>query len=216
MGQNFIACDREQAFLMPPDVREWLPDGHLAWFVIDAVGEMDLSAFYNAYRADGHGRAAYEPAMMVALILYAYARGIRSSRVIERACEEDVAYRVIAAQQRPDHATIARFVERHQDALAELFGAACARGLAWSDPTSSQAGDSESSAYDSGIAPKRSASLIATARNSYRREAKEQRRARPAECPLSTFTGRWVASCGRTESRPIRTVAVVVARRGGR
>ena len=123
MGQNFIACDREQTFLMPPDVREWLPESHLAWFVIDAVEELDLAAFYAAYRADGHGRAAYEPAMMVALLLYAYARGLRSSRVIERACEEDVAYRVIAAQQRPDHATIARFVERHEDALAGLFGA---------------------------------------------------------------------------------------------
>src|SRR5215203_5466446 len=123
MGQNFIACDREQAFLMPPDVREWLPESHLAWFVLDAVKELDLAAFYSAYRADGHGRAAYEPAMMVALFLYAYARGVRSSRAIERACEEDVAYRVIAAQQRPDHATIARFVERHEEALAGLFGA---------------------------------------------------------------------------------------------
>ena len=80
----------------------------------------------RAYRVDGHGRPAYEPAMMVALLLYAYARGIRSSRGIERACEEDVAYRVIAAQQRPDHATIARFVERHEDALAGLFGAVLA------------------------------------------------------------------------------------------
>jgi transposase len=134
MGQNFIACDREQVFLMPPDVREWLPESHLAWFVIDAVQEMDLAAFYAAYRADGHGRAAYEPAMMVALLLYAYARGMRSSRAIERACEENVAYRVIAAQQRPDHATIARFLERHEDALAGLFAAVlglCARaGLA--------------------------------------------------------------------------------------
>ena len=134
MGQNFIACDREQAFLMPPDVREWLPESHLAWFVLDAVKELDLAAFYSAYRADGHGRAAYEPAMMVALFLYAYARGVRSSRAIERACEEDVAYRVIAAQQRPDHATLARFVERHEAALAGLFGAVlglCARaGLA--------------------------------------------------------------------------------------
>ncbi len=126
MGQNFIACDREQVFLMPPDVREWLPESHLAWFVIDAVEEMDLAAFYCAYRADGHGRPAYEPAMMVALILYAFARGMRSSRAIERACEEDVAYRVIAAQQRPDHATIARFVERHEQALAGLFGAVLA------------------------------------------------------------------------------------------
>src|SRR5215203_6142888 len=123
MGQNFIACDREQVFLMPPDVREWLPESHLAWFVIDAVEEMDLAPFYAAYRVDGHGRPAYEPAMMVALLLYAFARGIRSSRMIERACEEDVAFRVIAAQQRPDHATIARFVERHTDALAGLFAA---------------------------------------------------------------------------------------------
>src|SRR6187399_3684061 len=117
MGHNFLAAEREQAFLLPPDVREWLPEGHFAWFVIDAVERMDLAAFCAAYRSDGHGRAAFEPAMMVALLLYAYARGIRSSRVIERACEEDVAFRVLAAQQRPDHATIARFVERHQEAI---------------------------------------------------------------------------------------------------
>ena len=131
MAQNFIACDREQAFLLPPDVREWLPEDHLAWFVLDAVAAMDLAAFYAAYREDGHGRPAYEPSMMVALLLYAYARGVRSSRAIERACVEDVACRVIAAQQRPDHATIARFVERHEQALAGLFGAVlglCARG----------------------------------------------------------------------------------------
>ena len=119
---------------MPPDVREWLAPRHLAWFVIDAVAEMDLEAFYAAYRVDGRSRPPYDPAMMVALLLYAYARGVRSSRVIERACEEDVAFRVIAAQQRPDHATIARFVERHQDAIAGLFGEVltlCARsGLA--------------------------------------------------------------------------------------
>src|ERR1700710_2309597 len=122
MAPRFVACDREQSFLMPPDVREWLPEGPLAWFVIDAVGETDLDAFYVAYRQDGRSRPAYDPAMMVALLLYAYARGIRSSRAIERACIENVAYRVIAAQAKPDHATIARFVERHQDALAEVFG----------------------------------------------------------------------------------------------
>jgi transposase len=134
MGQRFVACDREQSFLMPPDVREWLPERHLAWFVIDAVAEMDLDAFYAAYRIDGRSRPPYDPAMMVALLLYAYARGIRSSRVIERACDEDVAFRVLAAQQRPDHATIARFVERHEHAIAGLFGEVltlCARsGLA--------------------------------------------------------------------------------------
>jgi transposase len=122
MAQNFIECDREQPFLLPPDVREWLPEDHLAWFVIDAVGVMDTGSFYASYRDDGHGRAAYEPAMMIALLLYCWSRGTRSSRAIERACVEDVACRVIAAHQRPDHATIARFVERHQEALAGLFG----------------------------------------------------------------------------------------------
>jgi len=134
MAQRFVACDREQSFLMPPDVRAWLPEQHLAWFVIDAVAEMNLDAFYAAYRIDGRSRPPYDPAMMVALLLYAYARGIRSSRVIERACEEDVAFRVLAAQQRPDHATLARFLERHQEAIAGLFGEVltlCARsGLA--------------------------------------------------------------------------------------
>ena len=91
MAQNFIACDREQPFLLPPDVREWLPEDHLAWFVIDGVGVMDLAAFYASYRFDGHGRAAYEPMVMVALLLYCWARGTRSSRAIERACVEDVA-----------------------------------------------------------------------------------------------------------------------------
>ena len=66
MGQRFVACDREQSFLMPPDVREWLPPRHLAWFVIDAVDEMDLDAFYAAYRVDGRSRPPYDPAMMVA------------------------------------------------------------------------------------------------------------------------------------------------------
>src|SRR5436309_331763 len=102
MAQRFVACDREQSFLMPPDVRAWLPRWHLAWFLIDAVAEMDLDALYAAYRVDWRSRPPYDPAMMVSVLLYAYARGIRSSRVIERACEEDVAFGVLAAQQRPD------------------------------------------------------------------------------------------------------------------
>jgi transposase len=72
--------------LLPPGVRDWLPEAHFAWLVLDAVAQMDLGAFYAAYRQDGHGRAAFEPSMVVALLLYAYARGIRSSRAIERAC----------------------------------------------------------------------------------------------------------------------------------
>jgi transposase len=121
MAQNFIESRRGQAFLLPPDVREWLAADHLAWFVIDAVGEMDLAAFYAAYRADGHGRAAYEPSVMVALILYAFATSVRSSRAIERHCRQDVAYRVITGNLVPDHATIARFICRHERALADLF-----------------------------------------------------------------------------------------------
>lgn len=121
MPQNFLACDREQSFLLPPDVREWLPEDHLAWFVIDVVDVIDTAAFYAAHRADGHGRAAYEPSMMRALLLYCWSRGARSSRAIERACVEDVACRVSAAHQQPDHATVARVVERHERALAGLF-----------------------------------------------------------------------------------------------
>src|SRR5215213_4366605 len=120
MAQNFIEAGREQGFLLPPDVREWLAADDLAWFVIDAVAEMDLAAFYAAYRADGHGRAAYEPSLMVALVLYAFATAQRSSRAIERHCRQDVAYRVITGNLVPDHATIARFIDRHQRALAAL------------------------------------------------------------------------------------------------
>ena len=130
MPQNFVACGREQELLLPPSLREWLPDDHLAWLVLEAVGGLDLSAFYRVYRVDGHGRAAHDPAMMVALLLYAYAIGVRSSRAIERRCREDVAFRVIAANRAPDHATVARFRVRHEHALAELFSqvlALCAR-----------------------------------------------------------------------------------------
>jgi transposase len=121
MGQNFLSCDREQELLLPPSLREWLPEDHLAWFVLDAVEAIDLAGFYASYRADGWGRAAHDPAMMVALLLYAYALGERSSRRIERRCREDVAFRVICANRVPDHATIARFRVRHERALADTF-----------------------------------------------------------------------------------------------
>jgi transposase len=123
MPQNFIACDRDQQLLLPPSLLDWVPDDHLVWSILSAVEELDLSGFYADYRADGHGRPAYDPAMMVALLLYAYARGNRSSRGIERECREDVAYRVICANLVPDHSTIAEFRCRHEAALAELFSA---------------------------------------------------------------------------------------------
>ncbi len=107
---------------MPLSLRDWLPEDHLAWWVIDAVAEMDLAAFYARYRADGHGRPAYDPAVLVAVLLYAYAIGERSARKIEQRCVEDVAFRVLAGNLAPDHVTICRFRSEHQDALAGLFG----------------------------------------------------------------------------------------------
>src|SRR5487761_2219798 len=119
MPQNFIAVDREQSFLMPPSLLDWVADGHLVWTILGSVKEMDLSPFFGVYRADGHGRPAYDPAMMVALLLYAYAKGNRSSRGIERECREDVAYRVICANLVPEHSTVAEFRKRHEAELAE-------------------------------------------------------------------------------------------------
>lgn len=130
MGFNFRGGDRDQAFLLPPDMRDWLDADHLAWFVIDTVAELDLSAFEAAYRADGHGGAAYDPAVMVATLAYANCVAVRSSRKIEAACRTDVAFRVAAANTTPDHATLARFRARHEQALAGLFTqvlALCAR-----------------------------------------------------------------------------------------
>lgn len=130
MGYNFVAVERDQLMLMPPSVADWLPEDHLAWFVLDVVAELDLSDFLSGYRADGRGGAAYDPAMMLALLIYAYCTGERSSRRIERRLVEDVAFRVIAANQQPDHATIARFRASHEAAIAGLFGqvlALCAR-----------------------------------------------------------------------------------------
>ena len=118
MAYNFRACDRDQAFLLPLDVRDWLPGDHLAWFVLDVVDQLDLGPFLKAYRADGHGRAAYQPRMLLAVLLYGYCTGIRSSRQIERRCREDIAFRVLSGNSTPDHVTIARFRVPHETALA--------------------------------------------------------------------------------------------------
>jgi transposase len=121
MPQNFIRGDVDQGFLLPPDVREWLPEGELAWTVKDVVESLDLSAFYRSYRANGQGAAAFDPALMVAVLMYAHAVGVRSSRQIEKRCAHDVAFRVLSGNQLPDHATIARFFSRHRQALKDLF-----------------------------------------------------------------------------------------------
>lgn len=131
MGYNFAGGgDDDQVFLMPPDPRDWLPGGHLAWAVRRAVRELDLAPFLSAYRADGQGNTAYHPRMMVALIIYCYCKGIRSSRAVEMATFDDVGARVICAGLHPDHATAARFVTRHREPLKGLLVqslTACAR-----------------------------------------------------------------------------------------
>jgi transposase len=121
MSYNLRMADRDQVYLMPPSITDWLADDHLAFFILDVVDELDLSAFYGAYREDGRGGAVYDPALMLAVLFYAYAVGERSSRRIERRLRDDVAFRVIAANEAPDHATIARFRSRHQEAIAALF-----------------------------------------------------------------------------------------------
>src|SRR3954453_9342141 len=131
--QNFIRADVDQGFLLPPDVRDWLAEDELAWTVKDVVESLDLAAFYRSYRANGQGAAAFDPALMVAVLVYAHAVGGRSSRAIERArgvasarangpgLRADVAFRVLAGNKVPDHATIARFFTRHRQALTGLF-----------------------------------------------------------------------------------------------
>ena len=121
MAYNLLPCDREQGYLMPPSMREWLREEDLAWFVVATVEQMDLGAFYAAYRNDGWGAAAYDPAMMVAVLLYGYCQGVRSSRRLALALERDVGFRVVAANQQPDFRTICRFRAEHEKALEKLF-----------------------------------------------------------------------------------------------
>ena len=114
MARGFIEADRDQLYLMPPSVKDWLPENDLAWFVVDATGQMDLSPFEAGVREDGAGRPAHAPETMVPLLLYAYCLGERSSRV-------SVGFRVVAANLVPDHSTICRFRNEHRAALEGLF-----------------------------------------------------------------------------------------------
>ena len=98
MAYNFLRGDRDQPFLLPPDLRDWLPADHLAWFVRDVVDQLDLDPFLRAYRADGHGHAAYDPKILLEVLLYGYCIGVRSSRQIERRCHEDLARCELPAQ----------------------------------------------------------------------------------------------------------------------
>ena len=121
MAYNFLPCDRNQAYLLPPSLTDWLPHDHLAWFVLDAVEQIDLTQFYKKYRTDGVGNSAFHPSMMAALLICSYCTGERSSRKIEKHCQTDVAYKVITANQYPDHTTISRFRKDNQSHLKDLF-----------------------------------------------------------------------------------------------
>ena len=121
MSTTFRRYAPEQSLLLPPDVREWLPEGHLSHHISDLVDGLDLTAFYAGYEGDGRRNAPYEPRMLVKVLLYAYATGVFSSRGIARKLEEDVAFRVLAAGNFPQHRTICEFRRRHLDDFKQLF-----------------------------------------------------------------------------------------------
>lgn len=122
MSKRFHTCDLDQPYLLPPSLQDWLPEKHLARFVAEVSDELDLSDILADYaRKDGRGKAAYHPVMMVRLLLYGYCRGLVSSRKIERATYEDVAFRYLAADRHPDHDTISSFRQTHLESLAGLF-----------------------------------------------------------------------------------------------
>ena len=122
MARDFLPYNPDQQYLLPPDMREWMPDDHLIWFLSDVVDDLDLSAIFQTCRKDDlRGRPAYHPAMMVKLLLYAYCLGKTSSRKIERATYEEVPFRVLSADQHPDHDVLSEFRRRHLSALADLF-----------------------------------------------------------------------------------------------
>ena len=122
MGKSFRSDDLNQALLLPPSLHDWLPEKHLARFLVDVVDSLDLGAIYDSYEEkDGRGQAAYAPEMMVRLLLYGYCTGICSSREMEAKTYEDVGFRYLAADEHPDHSTLAEFRKRHLQALAGLF-----------------------------------------------------------------------------------------------
>jgi transposase len=122
MGKTFRPYDISQLLLLPPDLRQWLPDDHLALYVSDVVEQLDLSAILKPYEeGDARGQPPYHPQMMVKLLLYGYCVGKLSSRKIEQASYDDVGFRVLSGNQQPDHASIAEFRKRHLPELAKLF-----------------------------------------------------------------------------------------------
>src|ERR1035437_7561410 len=122
MGKRFRSCDLNQAYLLPPSLQDWLPEGHLARFVAEVVETLELAELYGKYEErDGRGQAAYDPRMMMRVLIYGYCRGVASSRRIEKATYEDLAFRYLAGDDHPDHSVIAAFRRETLPYLPRLF-----------------------------------------------------------------------------------------------
>lgn len=198
MARNFRPVDRDTLMLLPPDMRHWLPADHLAWLVIEVVESLDLQAIRREYKLGSTGREAYDPAMLTSLLIYAYCVGERSSRQIEKACVTDVAFRVLSAQQAPDHCTISRFRARHSSALADLFGQVlrvCAEaglgrvGIVSVDGTKIAANASPRRNYSEDSLARKAAGIIAEAQQVDAAEDAEHGPARGDELPEQLRAG---------------------------
>jgi transposase len=121
VARDYVPTRRDELLLLPPDVREWLPKGHLVWFLLDVIERMDTSVLHRRAKLGGAGRAPYDPEMLFGVLVYAYACGLRSSRKIEKRCREDTAFMVLSGLCYPDHVTIARFRADHGEVMDELF-----------------------------------------------------------------------------------------------
>src|SRR5215218_1812147 len=121
MAHDFRCPERRQTFLLPPDMRDWLPEDDIVHLILEAVALMDLSAFEAAHKLGGAGQAPFAPAMLLSVLIYAYSHGVRSSRAIERLCRRDAGYRFIVGEHVPDHTVVARFRRRHVERLEAVF-----------------------------------------------------------------------------------------------
>ena len=121
MGSGFAPYEPDQALLLPPSLRDWLPDDHLCYFIADTVDQLDIAPITSAYRRSGSGNVAYHPLLMLKLLIYGYCQGIMSSRKLAKEIDENVAFRILAAGQRPSHRSLSRFRQQHIDAFASIF-----------------------------------------------------------------------------------------------
>ena len=121
MAHDFRCPERRQTFLLPPDMRDWLPEDDIVHLILDAVALMDLAAFKATHKLGGAGQAPFAPSMLLSVLIYAYSHGVRSSRAIERLCGRDAGYRFIVGAHVPDHTVISRFRRRHVERLEAVF-----------------------------------------------------------------------------------------------